>query len=382
MSHPIRQALALAALAAIHLPALAQAQQIYGSLANFDAVNKTGYEAHGFEIRIDDSRYGDPNANLIGSIFGYDRNFGVPPESVERYGAPTVTLTQGVGAVIRYEASFADGAWSVGTPTGNYANAGDSCWALGNPLYASGTLACDHFGVGTYGTPASTSYSWLVDTGGNTGVLTAVTAEVPAVVFNYIAPVVQHDPVLNQDVVIQPAEVEARIEAPRNDDGGIFGTPYWVQIYAHKLDHNVELGNLMQGNADVPGETEIETEFAIFQAGDNENEVQRALARLDPGDQSLVMRFEFYRYIGALKADGSVDCSGKGGGGQNDPDRCGGLGEYVGAQMAGFNVVEAPLPDGVVLPLGPVAPVPEPHAWATMLAGLVFLGARLRRKRG
>lgn len=375
MSRFHRTALAWAAIWAVSLPAAAQ---VYGSLANFDAVNDTGYKAHGFEIRIDDPRYGDPNSNLISSIFGYDRNFGVPNESVVRYGAPSVTKTEGVGMVIRYEASFADGAWSTGTPTGTYANAGDSCWSLGNPLYSGGSLACDHFGVSTYGTPAKTSYSWLVDTAGNSGQLTAVQASVPVVVFNYTPAVVQFDPVAQQDVVVQAAEVEGRVEAPR-EDGQLIGTPYWVQIFAQKLDHNVELGNLMQGHPDVPDDTEIETEFAIFQSGDNETEMQRALAKLNAADQAVVLRFEFYRYIGALKADGSIDCSGKGGNGQNGPDRCGGLGDYVGAQMAGFNLVEVPLAEGVVPPLGPVPAVPAPSTWAMMLAGLLFVGGRMRR---
>lgn len=59
--------------------------QVYGSLANFDAVNDTGYVAHGFEIRIEDSSF---DHTKIQSIFGYDRDFGVPPDSVVRYGAP------------------------------------------------------------------------------------------------------------------------------------------------------------------------------------------------------------------------------------------------------------------------------------------------------
>ena len=38
-----------------------------------------------------------------------------------------------------------------------------------------------------------------------------------------------------------------------------------------------------------------------------------------------------------------------------------------------------PLADGVVPPLGPVAAVPAPSTWAMMLAGLLFVGGRLRR---
>lgn len=132
--------------------------QVYGSMANFDAVNDTGGDCQGFEIEIDDPSY--DHTKLI-SIFGLDRNFGVPPTSVERYGAPTITDLPGVGVSVRYQAQFAGGAWSQHTPSGPYPNAGDSCWPLGNPQYNSGTLTCDHFGVATlnYATPAQVKYS-------------------------------------------------------------------------------------------------------------------------------------------------------------------------------------------------------------------------------
>jgi hypothetical protein len=363
--------LAVTAAAGLALWCSAAAAQVFGSLANFDAVNDTGYRAHGFEIQIDDPRFGDPGSNLIQSIFGYDRNFGVPPASVERYGAPQVLMTPGVGVLIRYQASFVNGAWTTGTPSGPYPNAGDSCWPLGNPQYASGLLSCDHFGVGTYGTPASTQYRWLVDTaaGDNSGLLTPIAAGVPPVVFNYVAAV----PPAQPGGAGEPARVEAEVHAPR-DDARVVGSPFWVKIFAKHLDHGVELDHLMQGHADVPGEAEVEAEFATFQAG-GENEVSKALLNLDANDQALVLRFEFYRYIGALKADGSVDCSGKGGN-RAGPESCGGLGGYVGAQMAGFNLVQDPLPAGV---LPPVAVVPEPGTWALWLGGLGALALRRRQ---
>ncbi|EHR72348.1 PEP-CTERM putative exosortase interaction domain-containing protein [Burkholderiales bacterium JOSHI_001] len=351
----------LALAAALSLLATAPAQaQVYGSLANFDAVNDTGYVAHGFEIEIEDASY---DKSKIYSVFGLDRDFGVPATSVERYGAPTITDVAGFGVRVRYAASFINGAWSVGTPTGPYPNAGDSCWPFGNALYNSGTLTCDHFGIATYGTPAKTNYHWLVDTGGNSGTLTPITAGVPPVNFNYFPPAAPGN----------PAQVEAEIEAPDvpevENPLGPIGSPYWVKIFVQHVDHNVEVQNLMHGHPDVPDDNELETEFAIFQAGDNEGDLSRKINRfsLNPGDAALVLRYEFYRYIGPLKNDGSIDCSGK----NNAPhgvDDCGGLGDYVGAQMAGFNVVQPEL-----------APVPEPHTWALLLAGMGLVGLRTRR---
>jgi hypothetical protein len=360
---PIALAAALLALAAV--PAQAQ---VFGSLANFDAVNDTGHVAHGFEVEILDPSY---DRSKIYSVFGLDRNFGVPPTSVERYGAPTITDLPGIGVSVRYAASFAAGAWSVGTPTGPYPNAGDSCWPLGNPLYAGGGLTCDHFGVATYGAPAKLTYSWLVDVAGNSGTLSKVAAAVPPVNFAY-------QPANAQAAAAVVAEVEAHKE-----NNQVFGTPYWVKVYAKHLDHDVELDNLMQRNADVPDNLQVEAEFEIFQAGNpnnNPNGIKQHNLALAPADAALVLRYEYFKYLGGLTAEGEALCGakggGKGGGGGGKgggavlPADCGGLGDYVGAQMAGFNVVQPPL-----------AAVPEPANWALLLAGAGLLGLRTRRQR-
>lgn len=348
--------------------------QVYGSLANFDAVNDTGYVAHGFEIRIEDSSF---DHTKIQSIFGYDRDFGVPPQSVVRYGAPTVEDLPGVGVLIRYAASFSNGAWNLGTPTGPYANAGDSCWPFGNPLYASGALSCDHFGVGTYANPAKTTYSWLVDPE-NDGTLAPINAGLPPVNFFY-APVGG-----GGEVREAPEIVVAEIEAEK-DDNEVFGEAYWVKTFAKHVDHNVGIDDLMKGNDVVPDDDEVEVEWELFQAGDEQgggggeggNGRKRHELQINPEDAALVLRYEFYRYQGAFKADGEADCSGKnrgGGGGGPGPDDCGGLGEYVGAQMAGFNAVQPP---GAVVQ---VVQVPEPGTYAMLAAGLGLLGlARSRR---
>lgn len=356
-----RLATALAATLALSSPAV-QAQ-VFGSLANFDAVNDTGYTAHGFEIEIEDPSY---DRSKIYSVFGLDRNFGIPPTSVERYGAPTITELPGFGLRVRYAANFADGAWSVGTPTGPYPFAGDSCWPLGNPQYASGTLSCDHFGVATYGTPAKTSYSWLIDPG-NTGVLTRQQAAIPVVQFAYQAPPAGEPLPAARPVV---AEIEAH-----KAENEVFGTAYWVKVYAKHVDHNVRVEDLMHGHADVPGDAETEVEWEIFQAGEA-NGNKRLNQALGANDAALVLRYEFYRYLGEVGADGEALCGRRGrgrgnGGGDALPADCGGLGDYVGAQMAALNAVQPPQ----------IAAVPEPGSYALLLAGLALIGLRLRQTR-
>lgn len=358
----MRPVLAPIAAAVALLAAQTASAQVYGSLANFDAVNDTGEIAHGFEIQIEDPSY---DRSKISSIFGLDRNFGVPPSSVERYGAPTITDLPGIGVTVRYQASFAAGAWSVGTPTGPYPFAGDSCWPLGNPQYNSGTLTCDHFGVSTFGTPAKVAYNWLIDPG-NSGTLTPVAAAIPAVNWVYQAP-----PPGNVD----PVPVQAEIEAHKADNE-LFGPAYWVKVFVNHVDHDVRVEDLMKGNAVVPNDQQVEAEWEIFQAGDK-NAQKFANLLVEKGDAALVLRYEFYKYQGDLSAAGEALCGGKGGkgggggGGGITPDACGGLGAYVGAQMAGFNVVEPPLPA-----------VPEPQSYAMLAAGLGLIGWRLRSRKG
>lgn len=308
---------------------------LYGSLGNFDVVNDTGHDCHGFEIEIEDASY---DRSKLLSIFGLDRNFGVPPQSVNRYGAPTITEVPGFGVRVRYQAQFVNGAWSKRTPSGPYERPGDSCWLLGNPQYASGNLTCDHYGIGTYGTPAKVNYHWLCDLDGNSGNLTPAPAEVPPVGYVY-----QPAPPPPPGQPPQPDVVEVEIEAPDEPDqpDDVFGRAYWVKVYSRHADHDVELEQLMVDDPEVPGEDEVEVEWELFQEGGDQGLLAQQLFR-EPEDEALVLRFAFYEYIGPVKPDGEADCSG--GNGQHSPEDCGGLGDYVGAQMAAFDPNPVPVP--------------------------------------
>jgi PEP-CTERM motif len=135
-------------------------------------------------------------------------------------------------------------------------------------------------------------------------------------------------------------------------------------VFAKHVDHNVKIEDLMHKNADVPGDAEVEAEFEIFQAGDANQKKQANLA-LNQGDEALVVRYEFYKYLGAVSAEGEALCGGKGV--AEAPVNCGGLGDYVGAQIAGFNAVQPP--------------VPEPKTTAMLLAGLGAMGLLAKRRR-
>ena len=338
---------------------------VFGSLGNFDVVNDTGHTAHGFEIEIEDTSYDLPGT--ISSIFGLDRKFGVPPTSVERYGAPTVDYIVGFGARVRYQGIFAHSAWSVGTQSGVFANPGDSCWTLGGVGYPN--IPCDHFGIGTFGSPAKTTYSWLLETAPNSAVLTKTVVGIPAVVFT---PPPAGNPAL-------PIQAQIQAVAPPVIALQNFGEAFWVKTYTTKLPHEVELNNLLRHNGDVEA-AEVEVEWEVFQArfdGHGNNANKMAEFALGVNDKAVIRRYEFYKYTGLFdpNGEGEVMCDGAGALGHACDNPLGDgtvagindLGNFKGAQIAAFNA--------------PAAAVPEPATYAMLLAGmgLVFGIARRRR---
>ena len=84
-----RKPLLAAALAAglLAVPAVGHAQQavIVGFLGNFDVLNNTGEQAHGFEIQMEGVHAAD-----IYRIFGAGAPFGYPTDVI-RYGQGTAT---------------------------------------------------------------------------------------------------------------------------------------------------------------------------------------------------------------------------------------------------------------------------------------------------
>lgn len=328
---------------------------VIGTLANFDVVNDTGHPAYGFEIEIEDSSF---DHTKITSVFGYDRNFGLPggPGSVVRFGVPTITDVPGVGVRIRYGGTIGN----VFTPSAPYNTPGESCWPLGGGW--STATSCDHYGVSTLGQPAATKYSWLVES--SPGVLTAQAVGIPAVNFAYTPPG-QGPAAVN--VVVQA--VAPNHENPENE--ALWGEAFWVKTFTTKVEHNIDLGNLFRGDHDQE-QAEVETEWSIFQKAPigekGENEGAEAELGLGGKDAAVIRRYEFYKYLGPVTAEGEADCNHAC---EQDPLGNRYVGAFLGAQMAGFNVLENQLP---------IAIVPEPQSWAMMAGGLGLLGAIIRRR--
>jgi PEP-CTERM motif len=354
MKRPLPTLIALAAAAAL-LPGLASAA-VFGSLGNFDVVNDTGHVARGFEIELEGLHLGD----VTDTFGGPGRGF---PSDVERYGAPSVTeYNNGAsfGVRVTYQASFETGAWSVGTPSGVFTTPGESCWTGGGINYGPST-PCDHFGVGTVGNPTKSTYSWLVEAAPGSATLNRVVSSVPGVSWSATPqPGLPDAPPIVVAQIRAPAPVEAA--EPQ------FGTPIWVKVFTTEYEGKVALEDLFGGNPKIVA-TEMEMEWQLLQTDPNNPKSglleNGGLAPVGNGMESVVRRYEFYKYTGAVKAEDNEALPMYG----DSHAHASEVGDFIGAQNAAINL-------GGNLPA-----VPEPATWASMGLGLAMLaGLRLRRR--
>ncbi len=337
----------------IALPAAATTT--YGSLGNFDAVNDTGKEAHGFEIDLEGISVSD-----VTDVFGgVGRYF---PPTVERYGAPTIAENAGhTGVVVTYEAQFntTTQSWPVGTPvvTPGFSTGGESCWTGGGLGYGPGT-PCDHFGVGTSKNPTSTTYKWLTETAPNSPILDGVTSSLPAVM-QAVTPAPAPPP--GQPAA--PPKVQGVIQIQAPDGGNVWGVAEWVKIFTTEYDHPVALEDLVGRNGIVPqnpAETEVEWQLLQSEAG-VPNDVLGADNQAGANAKSVLRRYEFYKYTGGYDGEGQAltDIAITGPGGN--------IGDFIGAQNVAANL-------NGVFNGPPVGAVPEASTWAMLLFGFVGIG--------
>lgn len=324
----------------------AWAANVIGPLANFDVVNDTGQPAYGFEIEIDDPSF---DHTKLTSIFGYDRVFSFispDPGAVVRFGKPVITDLPGVGVKITFGGTIG----SVSTPSGTFNTPGESCWPGANPNWKNDP--CDHYGVSTLGQPASTSYRWLVESSPGSGTLVGKQVGIPSVAFVYTPPVPNPDPVLPP---LAPAAVNIQVHAvapnpEQPENVALWGEAFWVKTLSTKVPHDIDLADLLRGDPDQEA-AEVETEWSLFQnppAGHVDPDPKELMEKdleLGDGDHSVIRRYEFYKYTGALNPeDGEAICDGPDVPGHRcdtpfgDPGSgIDDLGNYVGEQMAGVN---------------------------------------------
>lgn len=271
---------------------LANASTAYGSLSNFDCVNDTGQETHGFEIEIEDT-----HSSSI--TYTYDYN---------HYGTPKIVEDSSDAlhpkALIRYaSAKDAAGAYTAYTAVPDPANPikptdGHQCT---NPAVNQG---CEHFGVGYYGAGV-VHYYWLVDDGaGNLIRGPAVNVATPT--WTYFPP----QPALNL-----PARVQAEVKAPERPEVPVkeFGEAVFIKEIRTTTHNNnqVKLEDLVSDDPDKADDKnwrngepdEVEVEFELLQeefnnpdGNRNANKAQKE--RLENGNEVVTRRYESYKYAG------------------------------------------------------------------------------------
>jgi hypothetical protein len=342
------------------------ASTAYGTLNNFDCVNDTGSEAHGFEIELVDVHSTD-------ITYTYDYN---------HYGIPKITEDTTDPAHPRVFVRWAgvrngDGTWSAFTAIPSGPIAPTDGHQFTNP---SVNFGGEHFGVGYYGAPTAVKYNWLIDDGaGNLVHGSPVYVATPT--FTYYPP-----------VGLPVPQVQAVIVPPPPPDPPVlqFGEAVWVKDIK-TTTHNAEkvaLRDLVDPDPDNPaarnwanGEpTEVETEWRILQtefanAANPKGELAGVAQDLPEGNETVTRRYEFYKYVGPVDAE-----SGEAMADAVGPDGIHGIGEvtyndhidpvtgewvevtvdlstkevvgeFFGAQMSGFDIAPAlglidHIPDG------------------------------------
>ena len=360
---------ALAAAATLALLPAASSAAVIGFLGNFDVINDTGKVAHGFEIDLEGLHIGDITDTFGGPGRGFPTGRGFGAGSVERYGSPTISEYSigGVfGTKVVYEGLFSGSSWDYGTPSGAIYTPGDNCWSGGGLGYNAGT-PCDHFGVGTRANATKTTYSWLLETAPNSGVLNNGTVNLPAPAWTVVAappPPAGQPPA--QPVVA--AMVQAPAPVQNNEPEPQWGAAMWVKVFTTELDHAPKLEDLVRGNPAIDL-MHTETEWQLLQKdpGDPASGVLESGygAPVGPNAASILRRYEFYKFGGTYDP---IDHSAILVGNDSNPG-LGDVGSYIGAQNGAANLVAAP------------AVVPEPETWAMLLAGLGVVFGISRRRR-
>ncbi|MDT5155885.1 MAG: hypothetical protein QOH51_242 [Acidobacteriota bacterium] len=311
------------ALALLFVPAVVRAQTatVFGSLSNFDVVNNTEHEAHGFEIELEGLQAGDVYYSF----------------SAQRYGSAQI-IPYATGVRVRWASAYDPGMQQFMQTTITHAPNtafGGSCYSWGANYAASG---CEHFGVSLRANALKTTYRWLVEDVTAPGTLAPFDPPVaiPAPVYVVVPPAQPADPPVLEAEIVAPEPPEA----PE-----LFGNAQWVKVFKTELPREVTLDELMSDNPIVPQDAaHAEVSWEILQAdppsnrnpngGGNRGHRQNQGA-ISAGTRSVIRRYETYQYTGAydpvtheaLCADTLCNAPAEGE-----------VGDFIGAQMTAANV--------------------------------------------
>ena len=297
---------------------------MYGTLGNFDVINDTGRDAHGFEIEYEGLHSTDIGYTWTYSRYGNPSLVEVPAATVNGVATPLKTI-------VRYTAPYdnATHKWAATSNAATFPWMVTAAHQCTNPLSTDG---CEHFVNGIFTsaiTPKSVSYHWLVDNGAGTlvraetlGFLTpppAINIPVfqptvvqPAPIKNVVQP-----PIVKAVVAVMPAPKEPVEPAPTQ-----WGTPHWVKVIKTTLHSAkpVDAGALI--NEDKNGDgipdwqngepSQVESEWYLVQKEPVGNAVGPKAAHVGAAEkinpnEKVTRKYEFYKYTGkALSFDGET----------------------------------------------------------------------------
>lgn len=285
----------LGALALLACGGKADASTAYGSINNFDVVNDTGTECHGFEIELEDTLSTDITYTYDWNHYGKSKFI----NGVTAGGKPAT--------FVRWEsARNPDGTWAAYTaiPAGPIAPTDGHQFT--NPAVNFGG---EHFGCGYTNNPTAVRYFWLVDNGSGS-LVRGPEVQVSTPVFNFAPP-----------VAAQPAQVQAVIAPPPPPlpPPLEFGDAVWVKEIK-TTTHNankVALRDLVSDDPDNPNDKnwkngepdEVEIEWRILQLkksapdGGPNGQLAAAPEALNNGNEVVTRRYEFFKYTGPLDAE-------------------------------------------------------------------------------
>jgi hypothetical protein len=290
---------------ALALPALAQAQPtIYGTMSNFDVFNQTTTNAYGAELELEGvhssevtntypSHYSSKNQvdYSNGVVYGTRITFNGYNFNPSGYLAP-----------------------SVGQST--------------NGHFCVNVPGCEHFGFAVNVQPTATRYFWTDQNGQRIGVNPLT---VPTPTWSVQPQGGGGLPVVVAQVQVpEPAEVHP-----------LLPDSVWMKVYKTELNRPVDLAELISNGDVVPEDVaEIESEWELLEGGkalDHQDE-------LPDGKESVIRRYEFYKYTGLYNAEHEPLSAFAGG----DPPP-GELGPFIAANMAAINFAEAPVPEPAMM---------------------------------
>lgn len=271
----------------------------YGTVNNFDTVNDTGVECHGFEIELDDIRSSDLS-------YTYDYNhYGTPKITEDTWSVPGHT-----NVFVRYQAVWTNNSgWSAYTAV----PAGPILPTQGHQFTDPSTnFGGEHFGVGFNVQPTKVLYFWLIDDGSHT-LKRGGQVSVSTPTFTYSAPV---GGAAAQVAAVIPAPVPALPPTYEFSDAS------WVKVITTTSHTNTEVRvtDLMTPDPEDPtgrdwrnGQTniEVETEWQLLQIdynsadynpingiGGPNGKLAGPAHNLGNSDDVVTYRYEFYEYVG------------------------------------------------------------------------------------